>query len=38
MFKDLPPTYIGKLVTNFNKELPMPKDGEDGKGTYPRKF
>lgn len=29
MFKDLPPAYIGKLVTSFNKDLVMPKD-EDG--------
>lgn len=32
MFKDLPPAYIGKLVSIFNKDLVMPKD-EDGERT-----
>jgi hypothetical protein len=29
MFKDLPPAYIGKLVTHFSKELVMPQDEEN---------
>jgi hypothetical protein len=29
MFKDLPPAYIGKLVTYFNKDIVMPKEEDD---------
>ncbi len=29
MFKDLPPAYIGKLLGTINKDLVLPKEGED---------
>eukprot|EP00026_Physarum_polycephalum_P002863 Phypoly_transcript_02872.p1 GENE.Phypoly_transcript_02872~~Phypoly_transcript_02872.p1 ORF type:complete len:594 (+),score=115.49 Phypoly_transcript_02872:625-2406(+) len=37
MFKDLPPAYIGKLVTYFNKDIVIPKedDGERNIGDKP---